>query len=533
VTRLREELRRKEDIIKTNREKVLDATSAVQQIRHVQSELQKKNVLLKKTEARLVGEISQQNQIQKLQLQLGEKDAQLERNKTDLNSLRQEVEQLRRAKENQALFVETKQENVHISSLQRQIEQSREQLRQKDKSLEEVTAKLTEALTASQGQLNEKTAEIDQLKTQQDDQYLEIDRLDSELDTVTRRNDVLEERTASLRRKIQQLEAQTNSLQSELSVAKEDIDSKSNAVKMLADDLSLDVNNKSFVEIIDVLKISYEASGLGHRDEVKQLKKELSETQQGLSESRVLITAIRGENAQLSSRVDAVTPELGRLKETLASTIEERDQGLLTLDRLRREIDARKQTSPSASSAPAPSTAKCHVDHGALHETHKAELTALQIAQASEVAVLRNSHTETISTLHSLLAAASDREAAIQSELLSLRATSSSHEKQIANLTAERERFEAVIEAKSAAASAIDLKFAHVLKKREEEWEARVEGLVRDRERIGKVLMWTWGEKEVGNAVKPEQVRTGKGKDGRTGQPQGFRYKFVDRERSR
>ena len=69
----------------------------------------------------------------------------------------------------------------------------------------------------------------------------------------------------------------------------------------------------------------------------------------------------------------------------------------------------------------------------------------------------------------------------------------------------------------------MDAKIARSVEKREKEWEKRVELLLRERERMGKALLWTWGEKEVGDK---EGVNI-HGEDGRKVR-QGYRYKYAN-----
>ena len=77
--------------------------------------------------------------------------------------------------------------------------------------------------------------------------------------------------------------------------------------------------------------------------------------------------------------------------------------------------------------------------------------------------------------------------------------------------------------AKDETAAALDARIARSVEKREREWERRVEMLLKERERMGRALMWTWGEKEVGEKSK-ENVYA---EDGRK-LKQGYRYKYAN-----
>jgi hypothetical protein len=75
----------------------------------------------------------------------------------------------------------------------------------------------------------------------------------------------------------------------------------------------------------------------------------------------------------------------------------------------------------------------------------------------------------------------------------------------------------AVIAAKDETTAAMDLRIAKSVEKREREWERRVELLLKERERMSRALLWSWGEKEIPNGqvtVKERDSSSGtKGKD--------------------
>ena len=75
---LREELREKDELLKSSRTKLLEARSAADQIQHLQSVVQMKNKLLEETTEKLEGESSLHNRIQQLQSELDLKKPLLE-----------------------------------------------------------------------------------------------------------------------------------------------------------------------------------------------------------------------------------------------------------------------------------------------------------------------------------------------------------------------------------------------------------------------------------------------------------------------
>lgn len=71
---------------------------------------------------------------------------------------------------------------------------------------------------------------------------------------------------------------------------------------------------------------------------------------------------------------------------------------------------------------------------------------------------------------------------------------------------------------KAATKQELEEEFAAATERREKEWRRRIGVMFRDREKMGKALMWAWGREEVGD----------KGKEAAGGK-QGYRYRFVER----
>ncbi|PGH07348.1 hypothetical protein GX51_01892 [Blastomyces parvus] len=549
MMRLQEELRERDEEIEANRKMVLESASAFQQIKHLQSELQKKSAVLKEKDAQLSILTGQDEEIENLRIQLQQKDEQLEQHEADaltIRSLHQQLEQLRHKDSQKNTVVDTNGDEPPVS----------------EKQNKPASTKLSEDISSKDTQLKQRDAEIDQLKAAQDAHYLEIDKLDSELDTANRECEVLEEKSESLFTALRQSELRNNTLQTELDNANSEIDSQYNAVKSFAGEVSIDITvNMTFNQVFDAIKGAYNARRASSMNEatksserIRALERELSEvrlqlrnslpsdrmqtlqlegTRQELSESRALTAVLQGEISRLSSKIESIISEQTKLQDTLYKTTQERDKALYALENLRNQQDMTQsqQLSPTTSPALQPSglgTSKCPVDHDALLKSHEAELNSVHGAHATALSTLRDSHTETIRTLQSVISASQSRETKLSSDLSLLRTSLASLEQRVAGLQAERERLESIIEAKESAAKAIDKKFAGVLKKREEVWEGRVEGLLKDRERMGKILMWTWGKEEVGGPTGAgDGMVSGHGKENKP--PQAYKYKYVER----
>ncbi|EEH21830.1 hypothetical protein PABG_04046 [Paracoccidioides brasiliensis Pb03] len=556
IEQLRQQLRKKDETIDTNKRRVLEAASAAQQIQHLQSELQKEYAALKERDAHLSTLSPHDEEVENLRTQLQQKDDQLKKIETDalqLKSLQEESKRLR-------------DKDIQSRTLPNTSEGDPTQDRQGNN---ETVLKMSLAISNKDAQIQKHAAEIDQLRANQDAQYLEMDKLDSELETVSRECEALEEKTESLLKAVRQSEIKNNTIQAELDVANLALDSQFKAIKILASEVSADIrtNDTSFSQIVDALKAAYHSrkttsvnEATKSSERARALEKELSEarlhlrnslpsdrmqtlqlegTRQELSESRALNTVLQREISRLSAKIEGIVSEQTKLQDTLYKTTQERDKAILDLENLRKEQNMiPQQPSPPLSPAPGPSgaaTCSCHINHDALLKSHETELNNVHSAHATAFSTLRNSHAETVRTFQNVITATQARETKLDSELSKLRAASASLEQRVAELQYERERLESVVEAKESAALAIDRKFASVLKKREEEWERRVDRLLKDQERMGKVLMWTWGEKEVGGASNDGAGDDGKaagpGKENKP--PQAYRYKYVERKGGR
>ena len=96
----------------------------------------------------------------------------------------------------------------------------------------------------------------------------------------------------------------------------------------------------------------------------------------------------------------------------------------------------------------------------------------------------------------------------------------------------ERERArEEREEDQEAVNKALEERFSQAFEKREKEWRRRIGVVLRDRDMMGKTLMWTWGKEEVGERRDKADVG-GEGlrdKVRSVGKGMGYRYRFVQR----
>lgn len=512
------EERKEGENISPHQRKILDGALLAQQIRNLEVELQKER------DRRQEESISKDDRIRGLENQLRARDERINAYQPDLRELERlqlEANQMRQqSKESKA-----NGESTEIFSL-------RGRLEEKEKLLLEANARLDETMASHQRQLSEKAAEYSQLRSEQDRHKYALDQLDSDVESLVRERDVLQKRTQDLDKLVEHLETQVARLQDNLAMGRTEALSKAEALRKVAERMSLDVSGKSFNQILDLFEHAYrckkptnsESSATKADAEAEKTNKELADTRTQLQEATSL-------NRILSFDLDSTREELSEARKAL-STIRERNSQLSSqLEKANRTRDEPPSTVTSLEQntlkqLPNPvHTTQCqHGDIASIQKAHQQDIERIETTHATEISALRDTHAESARELHALLRAAQDRESELQAELIALRKTLAAKAKESSAQTAEQERLESIIEAKDAAAAALDAKFASVLKKREAVWESRIEKLLHERERMGKALLWTWGEKEVGEANKealPKQIYA-----------QGYRYKYAERVKS-
>ncbi|KAL2010506.1 hypothetical protein VTN00DRAFT_6313 [Thermoascus crustaceus] len=556
VERLKDQLRDKDEQIRANRKRVLEAASAAEQIKHLQAELHRKTTLLNEMHAKRGDDTLLREQIQILQKQNDEKDALLQKaseNESKLETLQQRVADLQAELKNRDESATRNEENHEmIASLQQQLDNVREELRKRDDALEESTMKLNEVTAAKDLEIRQKNTEIEELKAHIEDQDLHIEKLEEDIDIANNDYDTLEERIASLEERNRPLEEKNIVLEADLARAQSQVTNQQKGLETLAVDLSVETANKTFTEILDSIKalcMSRKESAPEspkesnpQEEEMDKLRKELSKLQEELKEStsaretldlelrrsqdqvselRSLITTIEGENSRLSSTFEELSFNLSKVQDDLERVKEEHAQALVTIERLGK---AKESVQQQLSPPPSPPTASHshQYDYNAVQEAHQAELKSLQSAHATAISTMRDSYAASTRNLRDLLAAAERRESELKSELQSARITTSTQKTQLRKLNAEIERLNSVIAVKDEASAAVDEKIARSVEKREKEWERRVDLLLKERDKMSKALLMAWGEKEL-----PDVKDNGDEKS--RGPRQGYRYKYVVR----
>lgn len=579
IAHLEEELRDRDEHIQKNRNRLLEAASAGEQIRHLQAELQRKNALIEEFENLSSGEAVLREQVESLQKQNTERERLLQQSTThnpDLSVLQKQMHDMQhqlQTRDSQSSLDAERLET--IAHLRQQLNHTQEQLKKRETSLEETMNKLREVTQARESQVHEKNAEIERLKGEIDDQALENARLETEIDRVNAEYEELEDRLTALETKNQPLEDKNNSLEdrntsleADLSRVQSQVEAQENALRAAAADLPLG-NRSTYSEILDLIK------DLGHSEpnsplkekfpedrdvpldlDVQQLSQELTRLQQELeeaqaaqktaeaeanrlrdqaAESQIFIATIEAENARLTTSVQEQSSTLTKAQQELTRTREEHAEALDTVARLQEEALGQPPSPP-----PSPPTARDTfnaepaVDTAALEAAHQDQIRSLQTAHSTAISTLRTSHAESMRKIRNMLTAAEQREAELRTDLTTLRTSVSTQESQLRKtFKSEIKHLEAVIAAKEETAAAVDERIALSVEKREREWERRVDLLLKERDRMAKALMMYWGEKEMGRGPgvlaegKENRRRDGDRADSKSGQL--YRYKYAEK----
>lgn len=547
IADLQQALRDRDEQLEKNHNRVREAASAGEQIRHLQTELQRKSTLLGELQVQGSDEELLREQVQLLQKQNQNRETSFRNsmNSTDIGALRRQMEEMQKELQNRNTSGLDAERLDTIAHLRQQLSLSQDQLKKRDATLDETMAKLREVTTGKEQQLREKNAEIDSLRAQVDDQALEIEKLETDVDRANTDYQTLESRIASLETQNAPLEERNSTLEADLTRAQSQVTAQENALKVMAADLPSGTGGqKTFTEILDLIKdldpqeeepepflpgprsSTREYEPEYFRQEIAKLQNELNEKSQSektlqaeLSQSRdqatetqSLFKSIETENTRLTKRADDLKSNFDRVQRELNQLRTDHTSALQTIDRLQHQDDITFQQPSPPPSPPGPHTQNANTTPN----THTSQT----------IAALQASHKTQLKTLQSLLSAAEKRESRLRTDLQSLRTTTSTttqdQDPRIETLSTEVQRLQSIIAAKDETTVAMDAKIARSVEKREKEWERRVELLLRERERMGKALLWTWGEKEVGNGAK-ENVYADDGRKVR----QGYRYKYA------
>ncbi|KAJ5562518.1 hypothetical protein N7461_001279 [Penicillium sp. DV-2018c] len=569
IAELQQALKARDEQLRENRHRVLEAASAGEQIRHLQAELQRKNATLDEMHAKGADEAALREQIQSLQTKNEELQKLLHQASTtapDLNPLLSQIREMKQQLQDRDSQTALDKERLEtIAHLRQQLHHSQEQVQKRDQTLDETFAKLQEVTRVKDVQLKEKNSAIDQLQSHIDDYGLEVEKLESELERAHNDYQVLEERYIDLEIKNRPLEEKNSTLEANLTRVQSQVEAQGSALKAAAAELPVG-GHSTYSAILDLIKdlgppdlprgspaASPSKENFTDPQEVQQseqpdvpsiasLQHELQEAtaakqtaeaeaarlREQATETQALIKMIETENSRLSNRVSELTTALNKSQHDLTLSKEQLAESLETIARLQEDKLAEPPThSTLNSTSHGPDTAT-------LEANHQSQIRSLQTAHSTAISTLRASHAESMRKIRNLLTAAEQREADLRSELATLRSSSATSETHLRkSFKSELRRLEAVIAAKDEIAADVDQRIAMSVDKREREWERRIDLLLKERDRMAKALMVSWGEKELGRgpggvlAEKSGKENRVRERDGEVKSGQAYRYKYA------
>ncbi|CAI7576327.1 unnamed protein product [Penicillium bialowiezense] len=567
VAQLQQTLRERDDQLQKNRNRVLEAVSAGEQIRHLQMELQLRNEQLEQAQAAESDDSALREQIQSLQEQNQDLQKLLDQSKSakDLDPLYEQIRQMQ--KQLQDRDVQSgmdKERQETIAHLRQQLALSQEQARKRDGTLDETFAKLKEVTESKDAQLQQKNSEIDQLQGQIDDYGLENEKLETELERAHNNYQVLEERFIDLESRNKPLEEKNSTLEANLTRVQSHMEAQESALKAAAADIPAS-GYSTYSEILDLIKdlgpgdpesapqspflkdkfpesqptsqspksslVTIQQSELANLQQEldaaiagqKASEAELSRLNSQTSETQALLKTIETENSRLTTRVTELTTALDKSQRDLIQSKEEHAESLETIARLQEDKILEPPSPP-----PSPPAARGPDSTALLEANHQTQLRSLQTAHSTAVSTLRASHAESMRKIRHLLTTAEERESNLRDELATLRSTSTTSETQLKrSFKTELRRLEAILAAKEETAAAVDQRIALSVDKREREWERRIDLLLKERDRMAKALMMSWGEKEMGRGpgVTDKENRHSGKESG-----QAYRYKYATKK---
>ena len=269
---------------------------------------------------------------------------------------------------------------------------------------------------------------------------------------------------------------------------------------------------------------------------------ELENAQDQLRETRRILASIEEENDRFSSENARQADDLAETEQLLKTKTNELQAAHATIARLR-DGDNTSDKNEKSKQRDVITLDDHSADLHTLTVRHANNLSETRSAHAAQIQRLKNDHSSEIQHLRSDLTKAETTVATkkkTETELrTAIRALSSkldtttsalhaaqtelAHAQQKAE-TAQRDATELARQENDFVNAEMERRFASAVEEREKEWRRRVEMLLREREKMSKVLLSEWGRFEEGNIIDDGG---GKGRGDTAGQR--YRYRYVKR----
>ncbi|CAD6583633.1 MAG: hypothetical protein ASARMPREDX12_001321 [Alectoria sarmentosa] len=490
-----------------------------------------------------------------------------------ISALQAEVERLRVEDEERRLaYQEVEQENeflrndrvellerhqVETDLLKKQQSQLRdhwkEQLRLKEQASAPSTPKVAslrakfepavqELATVKADAESNKVAADDRIKALEEQLYAAREEWKDHQDAEASRN-AADDRNGALEEQLQAARDETRRYQNQIESIQE---ANAATVRNLSADLETK-NNEIALERKESIHRGNEAVSLTEsieqkdqelrtlNSELKAIKMELDHAHQQLAETRRIVGTVEDENDRLVQQNDRQAQDIADLEQRIKS------QDI-------NEVIAEPVTQKRGYHGAGIIDEAAHKDALEKIKLHESTLSLLKATHAKELQTLRsallkagegmqkreasltNAHNEEMASLNQRMAALQKQQTehsrlvdpSMENELRSaIRVLNAKLEKFNVAFTASTAEVE---EARQAAEDAqktnaivnaeLEARFAEAVEDREREWRRRVQLLFREREKMGKALMWGWGREEEGAKGSMERE-------------QPYRYRFV------
>ena len=276
--------------------------------------------------------------------------------------------------------------------------------------------------------------------------------------------------------------------------------------------------------------------------ELKAVKMELDHAHEQLAETQRLVETVEDENDRLVQQNDRQAQDIADLerrvnaqdvdKGTAAPVHEKRGDPAAEHVETNNMDEASHKDILERIEHPKSTFTKLKAEHAKELQTLRSALAKAGDGMQKREARLTNAHSERIASLNQRIATLQSQQTeaykpadkSMENELRSaIRVLNAKLEKanaaQAASKADAEEARQAVEDAQKTNAivnAELEARFAETIEAREREWRRRVRLLFRDREKMGKSLMWGWGREE-------------EGAKGSMDREQAYRYKFVTR----
>lgn len=412
--------------------------------------------------------------------------------------------------------------------LQRTHEDSKEALRRENKGLTVEYNNVMGQLRVVENQAtSERGTKVEMLRAKYEPAFQELEAIKvqaeldrnaakSQVDTLCRDLKASKDESRSHKAQIDMIQ-ETNSVA--VKYLETELEARKNEVALERKE-SVDRANEAASLAENIARRDKEISELNGK--VEAIEKDFRQVQEQLGETRRIVDTVEDEN-------DRLVQENHRQAEQIA------------------ELEAIVNKGKSADMGTAPVTDD-HIitdetNHKALlaelSHQHQITLTSLEANHSNEIQTLRHAllqseenmrkhsaqlakvHQENLTSLSDQLTTLThqqtttqQRSAALEQDLRSAIRTLSAQLSR-ANTRAEsaRERIQDAQQANAVVNAELESRFVATIEEREKEWRRRIDLLLREREKMGKVLMWGWGREELGSKTS--------GDGG-----QGYRYKY-------